>query len=220
MKTVKYRIELGSLDKKPISQFCSALTGKPAERKDEIEKMIEQKVDELTQADWASSIMFTLKKDRTLRFPVDYSKLNAVPIWDEHSISWMDDCIKTLGDATILATMDTNRGCWHVQFSAEDSGRTAVKSHLRIFRFTHAVWIEKCPLEIPRRIGRCTVHCEMTVGLSILWWYGWVHTYTKAPRWACLTEIDIPTRWLGHTSVFLEMDSDIHFCLVCEGKHS
>lgn len=50
----------------------------------------------------ASTIVIGIKKDGTLRFCVDYCKLNAVKTWESYRIPAMDECINLLGDATIL----------------------------------------------------------------------------------------------------------------------
>lgn len=55
-------------------------------------------------AEWASHIVFVLKKNEKLRFCVDYRRLNAVAVRDGYAIPRMDECIHSFGEARIFPT--------------------------------------------------------------------------------------------------------------------
>ena len=80
--------------------------------KAQIEKMLDAGVIEPAHGEWASPVVLAPKKDGTLRFCVDYRKLNAKTIADAYPLPRMDDCIDSLGDATIFSTLDCNSGYW------------------------------------------------------------------------------------------------------------
>jgi hypothetical protein len=64
--------------------------------KQEIDRMIEQKVIEPATCEWASPIVLVPKPDGSLRFRVDYRKLNAIPIPDTYPLPRVDECIDYL----------------------------------------------------------------------------------------------------------------------------
>lgn len=70
---------------------------------------------ELAQAEWASPNVLFQKKDRTLRFCVDYQRLNAAKAWDWYNLRRMDDYNDYLGDAKIFSARDANSDIWHIE---------------------------------------------------------------------------------------------------------
>lgn len=64
--------------------------------------MLDEKVTEPTQPDWAASIFFALKKGRSPHFCDDYRTLNAVSVEDLYRVPCMAECIDFLEDATVF----------------------------------------------------------------------------------------------------------------------
>jgi hypothetical protein len=50
------------------------------------------------------------KPDGSMRFCIDYRKLNAVTGRDSYPLPRMDECIDSLGDASVFSTLDCNSG--------------------------------------------------------------------------------------------------------------
>jgi hypothetical protein len=48
----------------------------------------------------------------------------------------MDECIDSLGDATIFSTLDCNGGYWQIPVLPEDRDKTSFTSHEGLYRFT------------------------------------------------------------------------------------
>ena len=99
-----------------------------------VREMIEANVIEPAQSEWASPIVFAPKKDGTLRFCVDYRKLNAATIADTYPLPRIDDCLDSLGDATIFTTLDANSGYWQVPVAHEDRDKTTFTTFMGTFR--------------------------------------------------------------------------------------
>jgi hypothetical protein len=97
--------------------------------------MTEQKVIEPATCEWASPIVLVPKPDGSLRFCVDYRKLNSITIPDTYPLPRMDECIDYLGDAAVFTTLDCNSGYWQIPVHPEDRDKTAFTSHYRIYRF-------------------------------------------------------------------------------------
>ena len=73
--------------------------------------------------------MFVPKKDGPIRFCVDYLLLYVVTKKDSYPLPRMDECIDSLGEATIFSTLDCNAGYWQVFIAPEDLERTAFVCH-------------------------------------------------------------------------------------------
>lgn len=97
--------------------------------------MLSQKFIEPAQMEWTAPIIFAMKKDRMLRFCVDYRKLNAVTKLDSYLIPRMDKCNAFLGNAAIFSTSDANSGYWQVEIEEADRDKTAFNLHHRLHRF-------------------------------------------------------------------------------------
>jgi len=80
-------------------------------------------------------VVIVPKKDGSSRFCVDYRRLNAVTIKDAYPIPRMDDCIDSLGEATIFTTLDCNSGYWQIPVAQEDKDKTAFASHVGSYQF-------------------------------------------------------------------------------------
>ena len=132
----KHRIEL-TPGAKPVYQqpYRASPTQREHERK-EIEKMLTEGVIEPSTSEWAAPVVFAPKKDGTLRFCVDYRRLNAVTLRDSYPIPRMDECIDSLGDAKIFSTLDCNSGYWQIEIDEDDQEKTAFVTHQGLYHFT------------------------------------------------------------------------------------
>ena len=61
---------------------------------------------ERAASEWASLVVLIPRKDGEMRFCVDYRNLNALRKRYSYPLPRMDECIESLGDATIFTTLD------------------------------------------------------------------------------------------------------------------
>ena len=101
----------------------------------EISKILDAGVIEPATSEWASPIVLVPKKDGSLRFCVDYRRLNAKTIPDAYPLPRIDDCLDSLGDAEIFTTLDCNAGYWQVPEALEDREKTTFTAYLGTFRY-------------------------------------------------------------------------------------
>ena len=82
--------------------------------KEEVERMLKASVIEPANSECAIPVVLITNPDGSVRFCVDYRKLNAVTVKDSYTLPRMDECLDSLGDATIFSTLNCNSGYWHI----------------------------------------------------------------------------------------------------------
>ena len=97
--------------------------------------MLKAGVIEPATSEWASPVVLITKKDGSIRFCVDYRKLNALTVKDSYPLPRMDECLDSLGDATIFSTLDCNSGYWQIPIEERDRDKTAFVTHCGVHRF-------------------------------------------------------------------------------------
>ena len=135
IKAAKHRIDLEE-GAQPVYQppYRAGHRARGIE-KAEIGRMLQEGVIEPASSEWASPVVLVPKKDGTLRFCVDYRRLNKLTRRDSYPIPRMDECIDSLGDATVFTTLDCNSGYWQVEVDEPDRDKTTFTSHMGLFRF-------------------------------------------------------------------------------------
>ena len=82
-------------------------------------KMLEQDIIRPSCSPWASPVVMVRKKDCTLRFCIDFRKLNDVTIKDAHPLPRIDDTLEALKGAKSFSTLDLKSGYWQVPMKEE-----------------------------------------------------------------------------------------------------
>ena len=82
--------------------------------------MLKNKVIEPSKRPWAFPIVLVPKKVGTLRFCVDYRKLNAVTTKDSYALPRIDDALATLSGNTFISSVDLNAGYWQIPMNEAD----------------------------------------------------------------------------------------------------
>ena len=101
----------------------------------EIQRMLKARVIEPATSEWESPIVLVPKPDGSMRFCVDYRRLNAITTRDSYPLPRMDECIDSLGDATVFSTLDCNAGYWQIPVDPADRPKTTFTSHEGLFWF-------------------------------------------------------------------------------------
>ncbi|KMQ85049.1 krab-a domain-containing protein [Lasius niger] len=111
-------------DSSPIKQVPRPISIHMQKEVDEIiEEMKEQKVIKESQSPWVSPAVLVRKKDGTIRFCVDYRRLNAVTIKDP--LPRIDDILDQLSGNSWFSTLDLKSGYWQIKIRPEDREKTA-----------------------------------------------------------------------------------------------
>ena len=78
----------------------------------ELKRMTEMDVIEPAEGPWASPVVLIPKPDGSVRFCVDYRRLNSVITKDSYALPRVDDSLDSLGGAQYFSTLDANSGYW------------------------------------------------------------------------------------------------------------
>lgn len=170
INVAKHRIELLKDTDKPIHSAHYRVGRKTSEfEKVKIDKMLAQKVVERAQSEWAPPIVFAPKQDGTLRFCVDYRRLNVLTKRDSYPIRSMGKCIDSFGEAAVFSTIDASSGYCQAELDERDRDKAAFTTHIMEYIGLSACSLYlRMPQHIPAHNGRHTCSCEMTICLSIL----------------------------------------------------
>lgn len=63
----------------------------------------------VAQMEWAEPIMFAPKTDSLIEFFLNYCKSDNVTVRDLYAIPSRDECIDSLGEATVFSKSNVNR---------------------------------------------------------------------------------------------------------------
>lgn len=101
----------------------------------EIQKMLDQNIIEPSSSPWASPIVLVKKQDNSIRFCVDYRKLNSVTIKDAYPLPKIGEALDTLAGAKYFCTLDLASGYWQVKMADKHKHLTAFNSHIGLYQF-------------------------------------------------------------------------------------
>jgi hypothetical protein len=91
--------------------------------------MLLEKVLEPTTCEWASPIVLVPEPGGSLRFCIDYRRLNAITDPDTYPLPRMDECIDSLEDAVVFTTLDCNSGYWQIPVHPDDRDNNTASFH-------------------------------------------------------------------------------------------
>ena len=110
----------------PIKQpYRRIPVGLRQEAIDEEERMKDLGVIEPSESPWAAPVVLVRKKDGTLRYCIDYRKLNEITQKDSYPLPNMQDCLDSLDGAQFFSSMDLSSGYWQVQLTEDAKDKTS-----------------------------------------------------------------------------------------------
>ncbi|KYO38430.1 hypothetical protein Y1Q_0015673 [Alligator mississippiensis] len=85
---------------------------------------------------WASPVVLVWKQDGTIRFCVDYSKLNTITSSNAYPVPRMDSLLDTVGRAKFISTLNLSKRFWQMALDLDTIAKSAFTMPLGLFEFT------------------------------------------------------------------------------------
>ena len=121
---VKHNIKLS--DEKPFKEPCRRIP--PAiynEVKEHLKEMLNIGAIRPSKSPWSSNVVVVRKKDGTIRFCIDFRKLNSRTKKDAYPIPKIEDTLHMLSGSKYFSKIDLKSGYWQVEMEEEDKEKTA-----------------------------------------------------------------------------------------------
>ena len=98
-------------------------------------KMLKMGVIQPSKSPWASFVVLVRKKDGSLRFCVDYRKLNSVTKPDVFPMPRIDDMLDQLGMSKYFSTLDLASRYWQIRMDPASQEKTAFVTPQGLYEF-------------------------------------------------------------------------------------
>ena len=105
------------------------------ETKHLLKDMLNNNIIQPSSSPWASPVVLVRNKDGSLRFCIDYRKVNAVTRKDAYPLPRVDDILDTLSSCKWFTTLDLLSGYWQVEVDPNDREKTAFTTYDGLFEF-------------------------------------------------------------------------------------
>ncbi|CAG2199128.1 unnamed protein product [Mytilus edulis] len=131
---VKHYIDTGDAKPVKISPRRVALKQRDV-LEEELKKMIDKNLIEPSCSPWAAPVCLVKKRDGSIRFCVDFRKLNERTVKDAYPLPRIDDTLDTLSGGKWFSCVDLASGYFQVEVAEEDKYKTAFSTHKGLYQF-------------------------------------------------------------------------------------
>ena len=122
----KHKIVLKNPDTLPFKErFCRIPPPQLDEVREHLKLMLDAGVVQPSNSPWCNTVVLVRKKDGSLRFCIDFRRLNALTIKDSHPLPHICETLESLARAAHYSTFDLNSGFWQVPMDEESKQYTA-----------------------------------------------------------------------------------------------
>ncbi|XP_078243510.1 uncharacterized protein LOC144587340 [Pogona vitticeps] len=134
VKGVMHRIHTGDAPPQAVSPY--RVTGPYRDKvRKELDEMLRENIIVPSSSPWSSPIVLVDKPDGSIRFCVDYRKLNRVTTPDAYPMPRLDNLIETIGGCRFISPLDLVKGYWQLRIDPRDQEKTAFCSPFGLYEF-------------------------------------------------------------------------------------
>ena len=132
----------------------------PPAQYDEVRNLIREMLDagaiRESHSPWASPVVLVRKKDGSLRFCIDYRKLNERTVRDAYALPRIEETLDALHGAQWFSSLDLKAGYWQVEMREEDKAKTAFTTPLGFYEANRMPFgLTNAPATFQRLMERC-----------------------------------------------------------------
>ena len=126
-KAAKHKIVLKDPNTPPFKERFRQI---PPPQLDEVcahlKMMLDAGVIQPSNSPWCNAVVLVRKKDGSLRFCINFRKLNSLTVKDSHRLPHICETLESLAGAAHYSTFDMNSGFWQVPMDEESKQYTAL----------------------------------------------------------------------------------------------
>ena len=100
-----------------------------------LEKMLQSGVIQPSVSEWASAPVLIRKRDGSVRWCVDYRRVNGACSRQIFALPLVEECLDTLAGNVWYSKLDANSAYWQVKIKEEDRPKTAFITKYGLFEF-------------------------------------------------------------------------------------
>ena len=108
--------------KEPFRKIQPALV---EEVREHLKEMLEIGIIHESTSPFSSNVVIVRKKDGTIRFCIDYRKMNKYMEKDAYPVPRIDDTLPLLAGSKYFSTLDVKSGYWQIELRETDKAKTA-----------------------------------------------------------------------------------------------
>ena len=123
-----------------------------------------------SKSPWCNAIVLVRKKDGTLRFCINFRKLNARTKKDSYPFPRMQETMESMVGARFFSSMDLKSGFWQVRMSEKSRQYTAFTvGSLGVYKFLRMPYgLCNAPATFQRLMQNCLGELNLTYALVYL----------------------------------------------------
>lgn len=131
---IKMKINTGDHPPIRLKPYRTPLNQRPIVEK-AVKEMLDADIIRKSQSPWAAPIVLIRKKDNSIRFCIDYRKINQITKINSYPLAHIDDILNLLGKARYFSNYDLKSGYWQLAMDPVDREKTAFTCHKGLFEF-------------------------------------------------------------------------------------
>ena len=113
--------------------------------------MLEQKIIEPSSSPWLSPVVLVKKKDGTLRFCIDFRKLNNITKKNVYPIPRINDTLDSLSGSKFFSALDLASGYWQIPMDPTTKEKSAFITKQGLFEFNVMPFVIKVATTLVRQ---------------------------------------------------------------------
>lgn len=98
------------------------------EVREHLQEMLDMGAIRPSQSPYSSNVVIVRKKDGSIRFCIDYRKLNSITQKDAYNIPKIDETLHLLAGSKYFSKLDLKSGYWQVELNESDKEKTAFQA--------------------------------------------------------------------------------------------